>query len=1114
MNRAINGNLSVEDPDENGLYSWARVRCGHPQPSEMKGLKMYETLDMNGYDITNVPGGGLIPVDGSNVGTGCDVFKIKNGNLLEFHRVTGLDSKVTVTEISDSCRIGIEQSQLQVSAMSGSNLVGALKSDGVSITALKSNLNAVVDPPPTADSNALYEIGSRWINTTLGCEYVCVDPSVGAAVWQKTTHEPDGGEDNTSSNLGAGEGLAAPKVGVDLPFKSLVAGTNVGLVSDANTVTVNTSAEINTASNRGTGGGAEPVFYQKTGTDLEFKSLIVDGGLLGISSDNDNITITSTKHTLNAVAAPTATDDSAGGYAVGSRWIDVTADKEYVCVDASASAAIWKETTQVDTGEVNTASNVGTGGGQVFKQKTGADLELKTLKAGTNITINNNADDIEIVGAAGAPATASCWDAIVDGVGTDGKAYATLAAAVLAGATNICCGANTPGAVLNDSTDYHIHIMNGVEISSKIENNTPGSAGNIKISSEKGKISTASDPFNLTGGSLYLEGIDFSTASNLALDNVENLDMHDCVFSGAATFHDISYLSDLIVDRCTFINAGISFYSKTNLSNARITNCKCAKWIDVTDPTYGGVRTFNYVELRNNRCLNGALGIIADVERGVYSGNTVSASYATEIGNGVLKSVKNLTMTDNVFTSAVSFNADIYEDVYFAQNRCSSLTVATGTAATYRRCNFSHNGMTGQLVINGSTLNDTVISNNTIGAVITATVLSMQRCNVSCNVLGPGFSGFTCTTFINFCNFDNNTASTGSLGCTCVDMASTSWSGNSVDAIGLFASGTVVNCKISDNVGVGDIDVGLSTGVGTIWNECVWSGNKMHLNDFRGQFENCLISDNQINGPFNLFSGSVQKFEKCVVTGNHLGDVTLMNFNTSGGGKTTPTNCIFDNNICALVLGNGARAFNNKIYSNTGTLTNADQSEIRGTESASNVGAGTGQVFKQKSTYDLQLKSISAGTGIAVTNNTDDVQIAVNPIYGNACHATNYTKTIDNAGGFVIVSDNSATSVVSGMTGLATGLDVPTVGKYMVEAVISIDCGSSKDIEMAIGLNGIAQACRTFDDFAGNSPGEMSLKQIVDVTVAGHDLEILAQSATSSLDTIRSWSLCAQYLGP
>lgn len=51
------------------------------------------------------------------------------------------------------------------------------------------------------------------------------------------------------------------------------------------------------------------------------------------------------KTNFSASAAPTTGDDSADGYAVGSRWIDTTADKEYVCLDATEGAAVWTETT-------------------------------------------------------------------------------------------------------------------------------------------------------------------------------------------------------------------------------------------------------------------------------------------------------------------------------------------------------------------------------------------------------------------------------------------------------------------------------------------------------------------------------------------------------------------------------------------------------------------------------------------------------------------------------------------------------------------------------------------------------------------------------------------------
>lgn len=46
-----------------------------------------------------------------------------------------------------------------------------------------------------------------------------------------------------------------------------------------------------------------------------------------------------------ATSAPTITDDSGDGYAIGTRWIDTATDKEYVCTDASVGAAVWVETT-------------------------------------------------------------------------------------------------------------------------------------------------------------------------------------------------------------------------------------------------------------------------------------------------------------------------------------------------------------------------------------------------------------------------------------------------------------------------------------------------------------------------------------------------------------------------------------------------------------------------------------------------------------------------------------------------------------------------------------------------------------------------------------------------
>lgn len=51
------------------------------------------------------------------------------------------------------------------------------------------------------------------------------------------------GETNTASNLGTGVGLAASKVGVNLPFKSLIAGTHVTITPSTNDVTINATVD-------------------------------------------------------------------------------------------------------------------------------------------------------------------------------------------------------------------------------------------------------------------------------------------------------------------------------------------------------------------------------------------------------------------------------------------------------------------------------------------------------------------------------------------------------------------------------------------------------------------------------------------------------------------------------------------------------------------------------------------------------------------------------------------------------------------------------------------------------------------------------------------------------
>lgn len=55
---------------------------------------------------------------------------------------------------------------------------------------------------------------------------------------------------------------------------------------------------------------------------------VANGGIAGI-------------HKLDGTTAPTANDDNSLGYAVGSKWIDITNDRAYICVDATNNTAVW-----------------------------------------------------------------------------------------------------------------------------------------------------------------------------------------------------------------------------------------------------------------------------------------------------------------------------------------------------------------------------------------------------------------------------------------------------------------------------------------------------------------------------------------------------------------------------------------------------------------------------------------------------------------------------------------------------------------------------------------------------------------------------------------------------
>ena len=98
-------------------------------------------------------------------------------------------------------------------------------------------------------------------------------------------------EVTTATNLGGGDGIFASKVSDNIQLKSLVGGTFISLVADANTITVNSDISSLAASGVSLGSGAS-VYKSTSNGVLSFRSLRF-AGVLDASVTDTEIQLTS-----------------------------------------------------------------------------------------------------------------------------------------------------------------------------------------------------------------------------------------------------------------------------------------------------------------------------------------------------------------------------------------------------------------------------------------------------------------------------------------------------------------------------------------------------------------------------------------------------------------------------------------------------------------------------------------------------------------------------------------------------------------------------------------------------------------------------------------------------
>lgn len=114
------------------------------------------------------------------------------------------------------------------------------------------------------------------------------------------------------------------------------------------------------------------------------------------SSIESKLTGTITSHDHSGVYEPVNSNITKAGNTFNgvSQLVQTDASGKLPAIDGS-------QLTNLPSGEIATMTNVGAGTGQIYKTKVGSDFKIKTIKAGTGVTLDDGTDDITINASGG-----------------------------------------------------------------------------------------------------------------------------------------------------------------------------------------------------------------------------------------------------------------------------------------------------------------------------------------------------------------------------------------------------------------------------------------------------------------------------------------------------------------------------------------------------------------------------------------------------------------------------------------------------------------------------------------------------------------------------------------
>jgi len=321
------------------------------------------------------------------------------------------------------------------------------------------NMDATIDPTAGDDSSAGYEIGSMWYNQTTDTLWIAESVGVGSASWQNVSGAVT---EKALDDLWQAAATPALATNDKFPFADVsgtdtlgtatapdICSTGGALLKDGTTdltgdLVINERADHADTPTAGKGqlwvrndtpnvlvftddagtdtvlgGGAtekgiEDIIEGKTpaapATADEFVFRDVSGtDTLGcataaqiVTQGNSDLGIVPQKR-IETTVDPTVNDDSGSGYAVNDLWTNTTDDTSWICVDATATAAVWKPIALTKTGTAAPAVAPDFVG-QVFLDTTNENIYI-------GIDTVNAADFLQVNGGG---AGGDLWSDVVD----------------------------------------------------------------------------------------------------------------------------------------------------------------------------------------------------------------------------------------------------------------------------------------------------------------------------------------------------------------------------------------------------------------------------------------------------------------------------------------------------------------------------------------------------------------------------------------------------------------------------------------------------------------------------------------------------------------------------